>query len=325
MTASTINWDNLRIFLAVARLHSVQEAARYLDIDHSTVTRRMHRLEAEMATLLFNRTPTGHALTPVGQRLLEHAESIESTLAMVEAELGGDSQVLTGPIRLGVTEGFGSFFLAPHLMHFGNLHPATSVDILVVPRFVNLSTREADLAINIERPQGTSHVTCKLTDYRLRLYANSHYLKTHPPIRNIADLADHRLIGYVDELSFSTELLYLQEFAPKSFLPLRSTSIVAQYFAARQGRALAVLPCFMAADSPDLVPVLPDKIDIVRSLWLAAPSDRRQIARVRALWDYLRSVVESNQAFLMGKQDSIVWIDKKSPLVSEGCNQSSAK
>ncbi|MFC5300416.1 LysR family transcriptional regulator [Azospira restricta] len=302
-----IDWDNLRIFLAVARSQSALEAAGQLELDHSTVTRRLHRLEKEIGSKLFDRTTQGHRLTPTGDRLLEAVERIDNALSTVDAEIGGDSQVLTGQVRLGATEGFGSFFLAPHLADFCARHPGITVDLLPVPRFVNLSKREADLAVSIERPESGAYVVCKLADYRLQLYATRHYLDRNPTISTLSDLQMHRFIGYVDELTFSTELRYLSKLAPGAAVKLRSTSIVAQFFAARQGHALAVLPSFIGNTSPDLIPVLPRTVEVVRSFWLIAPSERREIARVRALWDFLRERADRNRAYLMGETDSIVW------------------
>ena len=300
MTPTGINWDNLRLFLSVVRAQSAQEAARRLNVDHSTITRRLHRLEKELGTRLFERTSAGHVMTAAGHRLLEHVERSESTVALLDEDIGGDSQMLTGHVRLGATEGFGSFFLAPHLSHFCDRHPAITVELLVVPRFINLSQREADLAINIERPISPTQVTSKLAQYRLQLYASTRYLAHHAPIRCQADLAEHRLFGYVDELSFSPELRYLESIAPMARTPLRSTSIVAQYSAVREGQGLAVLPCFLAAQCHELVPVLPAEIDLIRTFWITAPSERRELARVRALWDYLREASERNHDFLMG-------------------------
>ncbi len=301
MNTKGINWDNFRLFLALARQQSALEAAQQLDVDHSTLTRRIRRLETQMATQLFERSSAGHVLTPAGHRLLEHVESIEGRLVLAESEVGGGSYVLSGQVRLGATEGFGSYFLAPQMAHFCDLYPSISVELLPVPRFVNLSKREADLAINIERPQGLSQVVCKLSDYRLRLYASRSYLAQYASIQSVSDLTNHRFIGYVDELCFSAELRYQQDIAPNSSVPFRSTSIVAQYLAAKQGRGLSILPCFLASDTPDLVSVLDDQIDIIRTFWLAAPSDRRELARVRTLWDYLRRVTEENRSFLMGE------------------------
>lgn len=302
-----INWDNLRIFLAVARSQSAVETSGQLDMDHSTVTRRLHRLEKEIGAKLFDRTPQGHKLTPVGHRLLESVERIETALSNVDAEIGGESQVLTGQVRLGATEGFGSFFLAPHLADFCARHPAITVDLLPVPRFVNLSKREADLAVSIERPTTGAFMTCKLTDYRLQLYATRGYLQRNPTISTLSDLQMHRFIGYVDELAFSAEMRYLSKLAPHAPVRVRSTSVIAQFFAARQGHALAVLPCFIGNTCPDLVPVLPGTAEVVRSFWLIAPSERWEIARVRAVWDFLRETAEVNRDLLMGRTDNVVW------------------
>lgn len=304
---NTFNWDNLRFFLAVARTRSALEAAAQLGMDHSTISRRLHRLEKEIGTALFVRNPQGHTLTTAGHRLLEYVEQIEGTLAQIDSEIGGDTQVLNGHVRMGTTEGFGSIFLAPHVAHFCARHPAITVEMLAVPRFINLSKREADLAINIERPQTGAYVFCKLSDYRLQLYATAEYLEKHPPICSLADLASHSMIGYVDELSFSAELRYMQQLAPRAQVPLRCTSIIAQFYAARQGHGVAVLPCFLGNSVPDLIPILPGTAEVIRSFWLVAPEERHQVARIRVLWDYLRHATEANHAYLMGESREIKW------------------
>jgi DNA-binding transcriptional LysR family regulator len=307
MDVSKLNWDNLRLFLAMARFQSAQETARQLAIDHSTLTRRMHRLEKELETKLFDRTSTGHRLTIAGNRLLEKVEKMESAVVQIDQQVGGDSKTVTGQVRIGATEGFGSYFLAPHFARIGDRYPALSVELVTVPRFINLSKREADLAVNIERPTGSSEVTCKLTDYRLRLYGAKRYLSEHPPIRSISELSQHRFIGYVDELCFSEELRYLESVVPNASLPLRSTNVVAQYLAACQGRGLAILPHFLAVHCSDLQPLLVDEVDIVRSFWLSTPAERKDVARVRAVWDYTREIAELNKAFLMGDRSTIQW------------------
>ncbi len=307
MNKLQINWDNLRIFLAVARSQSATGAAGALGMDHSTITRRLRRLEKEIGSKLFDRTPQGHSLTPGGLRLFESIERIESALSLVDVEIGSDSQVPTGQVRLGATEGFGSFFLAPHLADFCAQYPAITVDLLLVPRFVDLSKREADLAISIERPESGAYVVCKLADYRLLLYATREYLDNHPAISRLTDLQVHRLIGYVDELAFSAELRYLNKMAPGGVVSLRSTSVAAQFFAARRGHALAALPCFIGNTCPDLIPVLPGTAEVVRTFWMVAPGERREIARVRVLWDFLREMADANRRFLMGETDEIAW------------------
>ena len=187
-------------------------------------------------------------LTEDGQRLFVHAEQMESAVHSARENLSGIGQALSGHLRIGATEGFGSYVLTPLAADFQRRYPHITLDILPVPRFVSLSKREADLAITIERPRG--YVCSKLCDYTLRLYGTPGYLARHPPIRSRADLADHTFIGYVDELLFSERLRYLEDLLPASKVILRSTSVVAQYHAALQGQSLAILPCFIAAQDP---------------------------------------------------------------------------
>jgi DNA-binding transcriptional LysR family regulator len=125
----------------------------------------------------------------------------------------------------------------------------------------------------------------------------------------LADLAQHHFIGYIDDLVFSEELRYKDTVAPDSFRAFRSTSVVAQYTAACAGRALAILPCFLAQQSEQLVPVLEEEVAITRTFWLVAASEQRHVARVSALWRYLRECVEANRDFLMGRSRQMRWLD----------------
>lgn len=303
-----MDWDNLRVFLELARSQRLMDAAQRLGIDHSTVSRRVRRFEQELGTQLFDRSNQGYALTTQGARLVEYVERMENTLHAATDEVVGGNRALSGQVRLGATEGFGSFVLAPQLAHFCARHPRIVVDLLPVPRFVNLSRHEADLAVTIERPESGSYVVSKLADYSLKLYATPGYLRTHPPIRDKGDLQQHPFSGYVDELVFSRELQYQQQVAPAAPVALRSTSVIAQYTAARRGQGLAILPCFLAQQSDDLVPVLEDEVEVIRSFWLVTPAERRRIARIDALWNYLREAVEINRGFLMGTSREMRWL-----------------
>lgn len=303
------DWDNLRVFLGVARSRSALEASHSLGLNQSTISRRLHRLEGDIGSKLFDRNSQGHRLTSAGHRLLEHVEKLESTLSAVESDVFGDNMALTGEIRLGATEAFGSHFLAPHLAHFCTRHPAITVDLLPMPRNVNLSKREADASVTVDRPTTDSFVTVKLADYRLLPYATPGYLQRHPPIHSVADLAAHRWIDYVDDLLFTTQQVSLSKWLPSARSFLRSTSVIAQLHAVRSGLGIALLPCFLASAESDLVPILADEIDITRNFWLVAPAERRELARIKALWDYLRQVVDANRDFLMGRSSHITWVE----------------
>jgi DNA-binding transcriptional LysR family regulator len=219
---SALNWDDLKFFLEVARTRKASNAAKRLGVDYTTVSRRITSLETGLGTLLFEKSrTTGFILTPEGQRLLGYAETIENTLHMACEQVSGSGVALSGHVRMGCTEGFGSFFITPQLSHFVDAYPAISVDILPLPHFISLSKREADIVIALERPEHGAYVCCKLTDYRLRLYATRGYLDNHAPIRQTSDLDGHPFVSYVDDLAFSSELLYLANLLPGASANLR--------------------------------------------------------------------------------------------------------
>ena len=181
------NWDNLRVFLGVARAKSALEASHALGIDQSTISRRIKRLETDIGSKLFDRSSQGHRLTSAGHRLLEHVEKLESTLAAVETDVFGDNMALTGEIRLGATEAFGSYFLAPHLAHFCTRHPAIVVDLLPVPRNGN----GVDL-IALEQ---------LAAQHRPKLYSTVSVL--HNPTGHSIDLAQaHRVLQLAQQYDF---------------------------------------------------------------------------------------------------------------------------
>ena len=243
-----LNWDDLRFFLEVARTQRASGAAKRLGVDYTTVARRVRALEDALGTLLFDKSRSGgFILTAEGQRLLGFVDSIETTVQSATEQIANTGHALSGHVRVGSTEGFGCFFLAPQLARFQDAHPNISIDLLPVPHFVSLSKREADIAVTLERPEQGQYVYTKLCEYRLKLYATAEYLDAHGPIRTSDDLRHHRFASYIDDLAFSYELLYLERAVPGAVSRWRSTSAIAQYFAALQGRALAILPCFMTS------------------------------------------------------------------------------
>ena len=128
-------------------------------------------------------------------------------------------------------------------------------------------------------------------------------------MQTVADLRDHAFISYVADLAFSHELLYLARAVPNATANLCSTSVIAQYYAALQGNALAILPCFMAAANPSLIPILPDEIMVTRNFWLCCREDLRKLRRITSLWDYLRAAADQNKPLLMGETAQMQYVE----------------
>ncbi|NYT38233.1 LysR family transcriptional regulator [Allopusillimonas soli] len=305
-----LDWDGLRYFLEVARTQRVSTAGARLGVRHSTVSRRIQALERELDTLLFEKSKTtGYTLTEDGSRFLAYAEQIEGTLNSAREDIAGQSRTLSGHLRVGSTEGFGSYVLSPLMIDFQNRYPAITLDIMPVPRFISLSKREADIAIALERPQRGPYLCTKLLDYSLKLYGHRDYLARNQPIRTRGDLAHHAFIGYVDELVFSDHLRYLEDVVAHTRVIFRSTSVIAQYHAVLQGRSLAILPCFMAEQDARLQVVLEQDVAVTRSFWMYCHEDLRHSARVMTLWDFLKRAVQLNAPLLRGESGALRFLD----------------
>lgn len=292
------NWNDLRSFLAVARTGKLTAAARRLGADHATVSRRLAALEDSMRVRLFERHPTGYTLTAQGERLLPLAESMESVALTAQNELGNADLSVSGAVRIGSPDGFGSLFLAPRIGALCRQHPELEVQLIATPRIFSLSKREADIAIGLTRPQEGRLLARKLTDYRLRLYGARGYLEDQPEICGPADLARHRFVGYIDELLFSPELDYMN--AVGGIEPqLKSTNLIAQLRATQSGLGLCILPCFIADGEADLLPVLPEEVALTRSFWLIIHEDMRRLARITAAADFITAAVQEARSQFM--------------------------
>ncbi len=294
-----MDWDNLRYFLELARSGTQVGAARRLNVDHTTVARRIRALEKEIGTALFSRDAGGHRLTEAGRRLQPQVEAMEAASLAVESTAASAHEGLSGLVRIGATEGFSTAVLAPHLARFAQAHPELVIDLLAMPRLVHLSRREADIVISLERPARGPVVVTKLTDYALYLYASREYLATHSPIASRDDLRGHTFISYVDDLLFSKELQYLDElYRPDSFA-LRSTSILAQHQAVAVGAGIAVLPAFIADSDVRLCRLLPQLAQFTRTFWMSVPQETKHLARMQATWDFLRQTAAAQQTLLL--------------------------
>jgi DNA-binding transcriptional LysR family regulator len=224
---------------------------------------------------------------------------MEGAFRAVESTAPASHEGLSGVVRIGATEGFGTVVLAPQLALFAQQHPKLVIDLLAMPRLVHLSRREADIVISLERPARGPVVVTKLTDYALRLYASKRYLATHPAIKAREDLRGHTFISYVDDLLFSKELQYLDELYRPDAFALRSTSILAQHSAAAAGAGIAVLPAFIAERDKSLARVLPAQANFTRTFWMSMPAETKQLARMQAVWNFVRETVEKQRDLLL--------------------------
>ena len=277
-----MDWDDLRVFLAVARGESLTAAAKVLRIDPATVGRRVARLEAAMRAQLFAKTQQGYVLTMDGARLLDHAEAAEQAMTAASESLQRN-QGLTGQIRIGAPDGCANYLLPQVLTAICDANPGLEVQIVALPRVFNLSKREADMAVAVSRPE-TGRVTAqKITDYRLHLAASHDYLARSGVPASLADLRAHRLIGYIPDMIFDKELDYMSEGglgAGLGAVPFASNSVSVQLNWLRAGAGIGVVHDFALAAAPELRRVLTDEVHLTRAFWLIRHEGDRRLERL---------------------------------------------
>jgi DNA-binding transcriptional LysR family regulator len=290
-----MDWDDLRIFLAVARTESLSAAGKRLKIDPATVGRRIARLEETTRARLFAKSPQGYALTEAGTRLMPHAEAAERATLGAEESLSGPGG-LTGQIRLGAPDGCANYLLPQVLARICDANPGLEVQIVALPRVFNLSKREADMAIAVSRPDAGRLTVQKLTDYHLHLAASQSYLAARP-VRGPQDLRHHRFVGYIPDMIFDKELDYLAEIGAGP-AALTSNSVSVQLNWLRHGAGVGVVHDFALPSAPDLVRILPDRIHLTRAFWLIRHEGDSRLVRLNRFADLLLREVRQEMARL---------------------------
>lgn len=293
-----MNWDDVRIFLAVARAGQILGAAKRLGLNHATVSRRVAALEESLGTQLFHRLTTGSELTPAGERLMESAERMEADMIAARAELGGEGETVSGTVRIGAPDGFGVAFLAQQLGKLTAQHPGLSVQLVPVPRSFSLSRREADIAITVERPTEGRLVAQKLVDYTLNLYASRAYLEENPAPTQVAELKDHRLVGYVPDLIISRTLDYATEIYEGWEAAYSVSSALGQVEAVRAGFGIGILHTFIARNHPELVELKLTQ-PIRRNYWLVYHESMRPSRRVQKVAEFISKLVEKERGLFV--------------------------
>jgi DNA-binding transcriptional LysR family regulator len=297
------NWDDLRYFLAVARTSTLSAAAKQLGTEHTTVARHIQALEDELNSRLFHKSNSGYELTEAGERLVAGVEAIESAYVFVKAAASSEGQPISGTVRIGTPDGFGSVFLTPRMRALIERHPKLEIEILATATPFSLLKREADIAIDLSSPQQMRVVSRRLTDVRLYVYASRAYLKVVAPIVAMEDLKKHPFIGFVKEALFAPELYYDAAIINYSDAigadvesRIRSTSVLAQLHATLSGSGLCMLPAFAASSYPELVPLLPEKVSVTRSFHMHIHEDHRRAAPVREVAAFIAAEVERNHS-----------------------------
>ena len=292
------NWDDITFFLAVARTKNLLHAGQKLKVDQTTVSRRVRELERSLNTTLFKRSKSGFSLSEPGLRLLQFAEGMENNAnAIVEMVAGSEKTDTAGAVRIASMEGIGSMYLTACVAELRTEYPSIQVELITDNRLLDMTRREADVFVSFFKPKGRRLLVKKIGEFKIFLYASSAYLQQHRAPADLKDLETHDFIDFIDEHIHIKENRWLSDILRPTRFAFRSTSLVSQYMAASAGLGVAMLPSFMAAQNPDLHPILPSYFSI-RDIWLSVHEDLLHIGRIKAVRQFLERRVEADRDYL---------------------------
>jgi DNA-binding transcriptional LysR family regulator len=295
-----LDWDDLRVFVAVARLGSLTEAARALKLDHSTVSRRLAQLELCLGGALFERQRSGLRPTELAATVLPHVETVESGVIRLREALTGGADEPSGTVRIAMMEGIGSLYLARRLLPLAKRFPLLQLELVTSARQVNVSRREADIFISFFEVTGRRMRCERAGSFTLSLYGSDPYFMEFGEPASVAELKNHWFTGYLEDMIQVSTVRWLEEVIAEPRMFFRSNSMIAQMTAAAAGAGLVLLPRFAVEKEIALRPVLEREVVVRRDIWLSIHDDLQYASRVKAVMQYLKELLHQDQAYLNG-------------------------
>jgi DNA-binding transcriptional LysR family regulator len=299
-------WDDLRYVLAVATAGSLASAARTLGVNHTTVLRRVTAFEEHIGVRVFDRLPTGYVLTPAGEELAAAARGIDDTINALTRKLAGHDLTLTGELRVTSTDTLMEAFLPRILADFKAAQPGIRIDLSVSNVMLNLSRRDADVAIRPTIDPPETLVGRRISKIAFAIYASKEYLRERG---QVDDLAQEQWVALDDSLSNTSVAKWMRTQLPDADVTFRTDSLVAMRQAARAGLGLAALPCYLGDASHDLIRVHPPIPAMETALWVLTHEDLRHTPRVRAFTDFMAEALRKYRPMLEGENIPSTWSD----------------
>jgi len=286
-----MDWDDLKVFLAIARKGSVRGAADELKINQSTVSRRIVAFEKTVNSTLFEKLPSGYELTDVGQNILENVEIIEEQVFSIDRSLFSQKDELSGSLNVALPVPLANNFLMPAIARFSKNYPNIRLDLAVSATPTNLSKRETDVAIRIikigEMPPPY------LVGRKLVTYAESTYVAKSRLNKNNSWIGKSEAEVTPNWLNDSI--------LPKTKIGHSIDNLMTTLEAVKAGMGMAILPCCFADLEESIVRVPNAKLQPGREIWLLTHIDLKNTPKVRLFLDYMKAFFEQHQTLLEGK------------------------
>jgi DNA-binding transcriptional LysR family regulator len=310
---SALSWDDLRVVAAVAEAGSLPAAAGRLGLDHSTVFRRLGRIEQALGLALFERRREGYAATPAGEEVVALARRLDEDVTAVTRRLAGRAPTPSGEVRVTTADSLLVHLMTPLFARFRAQCPEVRLDVVVANQSLNLSKRDADVAIRAGDDPPPTLVGRRVARIAWALYGRRDGLRPHGPDAlgdagrggsggdAIAADRDDPWVALGDDLSSMKVARYPAETEPPRRVVYRTNSVLALAEAVEAGIGIGHLPCFVGDVRPDLARLAPPEPAFAADLWLLTHPDLRKVARVRALLDFLAEEIARHRPLIEGE------------------------
>ncbi len=286
-----LDWDDLRFFLAVSERGSISAAAQLLNVNHSTVLRRLASLEKRLGARLFDRLPDGYEMTAQGEELRNQLRGVSEQIETAQRSLSGRDLGLYGAIRITTTDTLLHGLLMPYLAEFRALHPAIQLEIAINNSFLSLTRREADVAVRPSNSVPENLVGRRVGRLRSAIYASTSYLKIN---RKKKEWSAHDWVAPDEALSHLTQAKWMRENIPEARVAVRVDTLLGMVAAVRNGMGLGLLLCLLADDEKDLVRLAEPANELDTDLWILSHPALKGVARIKALTDFLNDKLRAS-------------------------------
>jgi DNA-binding transcriptional LysR family regulator len=279
-----VDWDDLRFFLAVSERRSISGAAKLLNVNHSTVLRRLASLEKRLGSRLFDRLPGGYEMTAQGEELRNQLRGVSEQIEKAERNLSGRDLNLSGTIRITTTDTLMHGLLMPYLAEFHDLNPATQMEVVINNTFLSLTRREADVAVRPSNIVPENLLGRRVGRLRTAIYASKNYLKKN---NRKKQWAAHDWVAPEEALSHLTQAKWMRENIPEDRVVARADSLVAMVAAVRYGMGVGMLLCLLADEETELVRLAEPVDELDTDLWILTHPALKGVARIKAFTGFL--------------------------------------
>jgi DNA-binding transcriptional LysR family regulator len=296
-----LSWDDFRLVKAIADAGGLTGAASALNVNHSTVFRRLGQIEESVGLQLFERRKTGYAATPAGEEMAALAARMDDDVSAFARRIAGREIAPSGEVRITTTDTLFMHLLIPIFHAFRKTNPTIRIDVVIANQALNLSRRDADVAIRASDSPPETLVGRRLATLAWAIYGRAADALARPEAVSEASLFERDWVSFGDQLSHLKAARYVRDRVSPERVALKTSAVLGLAEAIEAGIGIGALPCFIGDQRPGLKRLMPPNPEFGTALWLLTHPDIRQAPRIRATLDFMATEIGRHRKLIEGE------------------------